>query len=874
MCTRSNSRQSSFVASAAAILVLSSLLVFSSSAFAHTPHHAIDALQISPDYENDSTLFILVQNNLLRSVNRGATWKQLTNGLDSAYLLSDVAASPAFAADGVLFASTDGSGVYVSRDSGQSFVNYSTGLAQPNIGMLEIVSVADQVFVFAAGSDTGLFVSAVDAPVWRRVLSDDIQILSMHVVQDDTGTYVLAGDSEGGVWKSNSDLMDWQRMFRLESSGGVSALAVSHGRDQPDAIYVGTRQAGLLRTNVRGTRIESVSDKWPSRTTDCRGRVLERPSRESNIRSINLSENSDGYTSIRVATWHQGVLVSDDGGETWATRNEGVSCDHQADEPAFRVPQFRDLGITAGNDWFLAGFNGLFRSENAGETWVTMDTLPVSLIRGFDVAMEPSGSHAIAIGTYGGGAYLSRDEGQSWLIMNHGLKTTRLADVQFAPDGRLYGLAKEHLLIESTNVGSWEPLSLVYRGWRKRIGAGLERRLGFSPRFGTKLFLNEAERGSPWPMQVDLSPAYESDQTMFVGLRTHGIWKSENAGIDWSRTWEGPVDYVTSIELSPDYASDRTVFAAIRGSGIMVSRDAGQSWYQANKGIRESAQQDSANKPNYVNDPPLQRAINDASVAASPAFASDHTLFAGTSSGLFMSTDGAENWVRQTVVAEYPDLPISAFAVSPEYGDDRTLLVTLKGRGLFRSTDGGQSFTPAGRDLLDQNINLKYMKFSPAFSENTTVFGASDESVVVSRDAGQTWTVINRPARYEDWRGAGEGPVRFSAGWSRVSGPGYSASSLTSTESVGASASLVFHGSNLTWLGERCAACGTADLAIDGRHVSTADLFSEETVSDVLLSIDDLDDGPHTLQITVSGTKNTRSAGHRVTVDAFDVVGQ
>jgi hypothetical protein len=50
------------------------LMTVSVAAFAHTPQDAIDALHISPAYENDSTLFIIVQNNLLRSTNRGASW--------------------------------------------------------------------------------------------------------------------------------------------------------------------------------------------------------------------------------------------------------------------------------------------------------------------------------------------------------------------------------------------------------------------------------------------------------------------------------------------------------------------------------------------------------------------------------------------------------------------------------------------------------------------------------------------------------------------------------------------------------------------------------------------------------------------------------
>ena len=59
------------------------LFGFSPQSLAHTPHHVIDVLATSPDYDQDATLYIVVHNYLLRSSDRGASWHQLVNGIDT-----------------------------------------------------------------------------------------------------------------------------------------------------------------------------------------------------------------------------------------------------------------------------------------------------------------------------------------------------------------------------------------------------------------------------------------------------------------------------------------------------------------------------------------------------------------------------------------------------------------------------------------------------------------------------------------------------------------------------------------------------------------------------------------------------------------------
>jgi hypothetical protein len=705
-----------------------------------------------------------------------------------------------------------------------------------------------------------------------------VQITALNIVGYGTARYGLAGDSAGGIWKSDASLSNWQRTAKLDDAGAVTSVAVWQSPGATDVLYIGTEEAGVLSADNNGKPIKYLSRDWADRTEDCQGRVLEEPVQDLHIRDIELSAGQNEKPGIYVSTWNTAVRFSRDGGQSWEIRNQGVSCDNQADSYAAGVPHFRDLeaGEAHQTDWFLAGFDGLYRSDDKGESWVQFETLPVSLIRGLGVSSATGHKYAVAVTTYGGGAYISHDQGRSWSVANRGLVTTRLADTEFSPnfrvDGQIYALSKERLLTSDETRTGWTNQDLVYRGWRRRIGAGLERHLGVSPEYGTRLFLSDSERQRVWPMQIELSPEFDTDQTMLLGLRSHGVWKSEDAGGNWNRSWDGPTDFVTALQISPDFSNDGTVFAGIRGAGIYVSRDGAETWHASNTGFQYLEQVQATKLPNFVIDPPLHTAIKDVLLIVSPNYAEDRTAFASSAAGVFRSTDGAQSWKELQAADSLANVPVNALGVSPAYGVDETIFVSFKGRGLFRSTDAGANFEAIGWNLLANNYDLKFIEFSPGYATDSTIYGATDEALFISRDGGGTWSLVERPIRYEDWRGEDHGPIRFAGDWSRDTGPDYSASTQAVSDQEGSRASLNFLGGAIAWIGECGPAGGQAAVKIDGVKVATADLYCEtETVASEIARFSDLDDGPHTIVIEISKDNNPKSSGHRVTIDGLDV---
>lgn len=79
------------------------------------------------------------------------------------------------------------------------------------------------------------------------------------------------------------------------------------------------------------------------------------------------------------------------------------------------------------------------------------------------------------------------------------------------------------------------------------------------------------------------------------------------------------------------------------------------------------------------------------SLAISPLYTTDKTIFAGTGAGIFKSTNGGENWSSTGLTAG----TVRALALSPNFGTPDTATVAFAGteRGVFESTDTGATWS-------------------------------------------------------------------------------------------------------------------------------------------------------------------------------------
>lgn len=850
---------------------------------AHTPQHVIDALEITPSYHHDQTVFIIVQNKLLKSTNGGISWKELVRGLDNTFVLSSIAISPEFEADQTVFASADGDGIYKSVDAGASWLKINQGLDNLGIGLMAISpAYAQDAMVLAAGAQGGLYKTPDGGQNWSEVLGQGVKVTTIAFSPDPDRELIVIGDDRGQIWSSEDKASSWQRAYRLPASGGVTTIAISDHFATDETFFAGTQQQGVFKTVDSGMNFVRLENGPSTLSVRREGRrhLIIRPADE-HITALALSPDYARNERVFGATWYDAVFESDDGGRRWTKQALGISCDGQADEPGYNVPHFRHLKISKrfqeDGTLFLAGFDGLFKSTDGGRVWTQLETLPVSLIRGIGLSpVDEAGQFSLALTTYGGGAYTTADQGATWAIRNRGLKTTRLSDIAFSPtyqaDNTLYSASQSNFLRSAADgVEHWERLGLDYNGWRKQLSSKL-RRFGVPASVSNQLLLDEHEQDSNWPMVIVFSPNFASDRTLYFGTRRHGIFKSVDGGLSWPQEGQGPDDWVTALVISPDFATDRTLFAGIRERGVYKTVDGGQTWQPVNSGFEFLKEVALPVSPNYNVDPVLFASLKDIKLAISPAFGRDQTMFTSSNEGLFKTTDGGQTWHKLASAPELEHSNIESLAISPAYENDHMLLVSVKGKGLFKTGDGGDTFVEIGEQLIEQNQTLKWLAFSPLYPADKTIYAASEETLFRSVDDGQSWHSMPRPVRYENWRGEGHGPVKFDGPWWRSGGAGLSASSISASDTAQATATLYFTGTGVNWIGTEGPDQGLARVYIDGQLMAEVDQYSQSSNALVTsFAITNLADGAHSIMVEVTGTKNPASTGDRITIDAFDI---
>lgn len=294
---------------------------------------------------------------------------------------------------------------------------------------------------------------------------------------------------------------------------------------------------------------------------------------------------------------------------------------------------------------------------------------------------------------------------------------------------------------------------------------------------GEGIFISHNSGGSRWTPaggqvntsytfnSVALSPQYATDHQVYAGARGAYL-QSANAGQTWDRTYANLNRQDVNLVLaSPTYGRDHTVVAggsitSVTGelhATLFASSDGGHGWLEHDTGIAGEIVKAMAFSPSYATDHtifagsgPYQAGgqsgrvyvTHDAgmtwyavgtnvadldvlSLAVSPAYLSDRTVFAGTQHGLSVSHNGGATW--STALAGLPmGYAIDALALSPAYATDHTIFAGGMA-GLYQSTDGGVTWRTISDGL--SNPYVLALALSPQFAYDHTVLAATANSV-------------------------------------------------------------------------------------------------------------------------------------------------
>ena len=702
------------------------------SLFAHVPHDDIYQLEISPTYSHDKTLFIIVRKNLFKSEDGGKSWVRLVNGLDNRSQLYSLAISSQI--KDILYVSTladsdspsplyRGDGIYKSVDAGASWQKVNNGLKTLSIDLIAVSPHSDDI-VFAAGEKGGLYKTEDGAKTWHQVMSDSNKITAVGFFPEDKNQIVI-GDDRDTLYIFNNENNAYKEIFTLKNTGAITKIAIPENFSTSKVFYIGTEEKGVFKTADGGVSFSRINKGLS----------------DEHIMDIVIVPTDDKKSIIYVSTWHDGVFCSKDEAKTWQKCSKGLKKDYQADHPELlrgeigifsTRPHFSDIRIS--DDFkedkvvFLAGFTGLYKSKNGGLRWKELDTLSNAII-GISISPDYKTDSSVVVAGYTGKVYVSENAGSSWEFISRYLKYAEKEEQHF-----IKGPKEMHLLVKRPRFFdvvfspdySFDKTIYFSTLWQKPQSL-----LRFKEGKWFETFLTN--QGA-----IAFSPNFAKDKTMYQASQKASFRISKDKGESFTRiaaTQLGWKHGSLSFVISPDFSSDKTLYYTHykHPGGILKSEDGGYTW----KNIAKST--------------PLAQRLS-IGLAISPNYKNDKTLVAGTDEGVYMTRDAGNSWVSLGESSSITHGFIEAVAISPNYKNDKTFLVSIRGKGLFKTDDGEKTFIHIGDDSISlSRLNTPSasmpIQFSPNYVQDKTIYGygAAGGQIFKSIDVGKTWQILSIP---------------------------------------------------------------------------------------------------------------------------------
>lgn len=519
-------------------------------------------------------------------------------------------------------------------------------------------------------------------------------------------------------------------------TGRVAAIAAS--KTDRDLYYIGGADGGVWKTVDAGQTWRPIGDGLPVTAV---GALAVHPT-DDKILYVGMGEANFANHS----RYGLGVAKTTDGGASWQIYGQqtfGGRCFHRIvidpKNPSVLFAAVTHAGgfparVAAHGHPGANGPLGIFKSVDAGRTWKQLSRGLPTTVSATDVAIDPSNPSIVyaAIGDIFGhssnGVYKSTNGGTSFSKLGGGLptgigritlaiapsQTTRIYASVVRRSTSTGGSASSYNIYRSDNGGtSWSAInpgsyqssygwylciSIVHPTQPNTFLAG-----GFSCRRTT-------DGGSSWrsvsPPHVDLH-AFDFDAAgrLLCG-NDGGIHRSTNLGGSWQSISNnlGLIQFYAGISPHPGNAT--TIYGGTQDNGSNV-RTGTKSWRRVLGGDGGYTSIDSTGSRVFIESQGtgrLYRSVNGGS-------------FRRSSSGI----SGRNCFLPPHQI--FPGDPMLMI-----YGTER----------LFRSTDGGTSWSAISGDLAGGRGAISGLAFAPSRSKTIYVF-TNTGRVWVTGNGGTTW---------------------------------------------------------------------------------------------------------------------------------------
>ncbi|MEW6209898.1 MAG: hypothetical protein AB1631_16150 [Acidobacteriota bacterium] len=595
----------------------------------------------------------------------------------------------------IMYAGTDGAGVFKTTDGGATWFTSSAGLAVHDRTEVHAIEIdPTETNIIFAGTGDGIFRSTNGGASWARIPNTSYSTVNAIRIDPSNCKIIYAGGTtsfKGEMLSKSTDrgttwsAIKTERVVSGQALPSVSSIAIDPSK--PNIIY-----ASVNYTERKGDLIKSTNGgaSW----ADAAGGLSF-----FYIREIALDPSNPGTVYVAAGN---GLFKSADGGAKWIGINLGLPT---ADASAIAI----DPSNT--NTLFAGIFrNGIFKSTDGGASWIASNTgLAGSWIG--SIALHPSNKDVLYAGT-SRGVFASRNQGASWNSLSAGIHNAHIRTLAIDPKNTNILYASGYTAFKSTSGGaSWNILSAnsissfainpsnpnvvyaaTYDGMFKSLDGGVN--------------WIETSSGLPcfFAYSVALDPSNHT--TIFAGISDHGVhksprqgvFKSTNGGASWAAIKNGFEDYAARV-LAIDPSDAKVVYAG-GGSSLFKTTNGGASWVKINYGsdrghVQAIAINPSSSKIVFVGSEvglfrttnggadwtpvhitPRERGVM--SLAIDPSMS--NVIYAATYDTVYMSMDGGEVWKR--VNEGLPAIRVTALAIDPT--DPSIVYAGTGGASVFR----------------------------------------------------------------------------------------------------------------------------------------------------------------------------------------------
>jgi len=209
-----------------------------------------------------------------------------------------------------------------------------------------------------------------------------------------------------------------------------------------------------------------------------------------------------------------------------------------------------------------------------------------------------------------------------------------------------------------------------------------------------------------------------SSQHLFAAT-SMGVFETENGGDNWIKRMEGMIEVLMVVTVDIDPNQPQTLFAGTSG-GVYRSLDGAQNWTKVNNGLVP---------PDVLKS---SRALSVVKIKIDPHH--PKTVYTATLKGLYKTTDAGDSWRR--IGEDLPDQFLSDLVLNSVQPD---VLFVASREGIHKSLDGGNTWQSMNEGLT--NLNIRALAISTQ-NPQTLYAGTNLEGLFRSKNGGQTWESV------------------------------------------------------------------------------------------------------------------------------------